>query len=70
MHTITTRIQKRGRGSGAFTMVASGIAATILLVVTIVVVGFDTASKNQDLSAQDGAIMQKIGSGASTTAGR
>ena len=70
MHTITTRIQKRGRGSGAFTMMASGIAAAILFVVAIAVVGFDAASKNQDLSAQDGAIMQNVGNGVSTTAGR
>ena len=70
MNTILNKIQKRGRGSGALTMVASGIAAAVLFIVAIAVVRIDATTNKQDLSAQDAAMMQKTGHGAQTTASR
>ena len=69
MKTITSRPQRTGRGS-AFPMVAAGAASVLLFAVAVLVVGVDTASEKQNLSAQGATLTGTMGHGAYTTAGR
>ncbi len=67
MHTIFTRLQNSGRDH-AFPMLASGMAAVVLFVVAVSVVGYDNATKDRGFSLKGGVAMETTEQSLSTTA--
>lgn len=57
MNKISNRLQRHGRGNG-YSMLASGVAAAVILFTAAAVVGYDVANKNRGISGPAQAAQQ------------